>query len=174
MVATGFQHKALAPFSGYKRLPAGCARHGLCQAWVTQDFSAKPTLLAAKGAFNHQAHFAGRLVAGKLPWTGKFVLGGLVLDTIFDATGFQGILVFFTAIRLACMGPASRFNTDLVGEADQRLAIICLSAGVVPTAMTKPLPSTTLCCLYPKGTSNQRPTSPLSSANGLHGQHRAG
>jgi hypothetical protein len=38
-------------------------------------------------------------------------------------------------------------------------------------SITKPLPSTIMCCIYSKGKSNKRPTSPLSYVNGLDGQH---
>ena len=73
---------------------------GFGQALVTQDFSGKPALLATKGALYHKAYLANGLVAGKLPWAERLVLGGLVLDAVFDAPRFQGILVFLAAIRL--------------------------------------------------------------------------
>lgn len=102
---------------------------GFGQALVTQDFSAEPALLATKRAFHHKAYFADGLVAGQLPWAEGLVLDGLVLDAVFDAPCFQGILVFLAAIRLVGVESGTRFNTCLVDEADQGLAVVPIGRG---------------------------------------------
>ena len=62
---------------------------GFSQALVTQDFAAKPTLLATEGAFHHKPHFVDGRVAGQLAGTKRLVLDSLVLDAVFDVPFFQ-------------------------------------------------------------------------------------
>ena len=68
---------------------------GFSQALVTQDFAAKPTLLATEGAFHHKPNFADGRVAGQLAWTEWLALDGLVLDTVFDALSFKASWFFW-------------------------------------------------------------------------------
>jgi hypothetical protein len=59
---------------------------GFGKAPVTDDLAVEPALLAAEGAFDHLANFAGGAVALALPGTQRFVLGGFFLDAVFNAS----------------------------------------------------------------------------------------